>query len=116
IEPHVANKDTFLLAVLSGTTQSMLPPEGGFGAAEFSSANLQKIDSKEKLWSILAAMPDEAAPGIERMFDYLIKKALPALRSGLQQQAEQLPPDPGGRPSKWPSQEICLKICDKISA
>jgi len=116
LEPYIRKQDPFLIAILSGNSRAMMPPGQKFVSPEFSIENFEKISTKEKIFSLFAAMPDEAEPAIQDFFDHLLKRALPDQGKDLETLAAHRPHDPGGRPTKWPSEEVCRKICDKISA
>ena len=115
IAPHIENQDAFFLRVLSDSTRSIRPPGTDFAPAAFSTENLEKINTREKFLTMVGSMPEQAAPEIEGFFNHVMKEVLPSHRGALEKMAEQLPHNPGGRPSMRPSPEACLKICNKIS-
>jgi hypothetical protein len=117
IQPHLSGTDSFIVLLLSKITQDMNPmSEGSSLPIEFfNEENLGMIDSREKFYSMLADLPEEAAPEIEQFLNYALKKGIPSERSELQQLAKSLPASPGGAPPKMPSEAVCRQICDEIS-
>ncbi len=74
------------------------------------------IDTKEKMDSVLASLPEEGAPEIREFLEFLLKVYFPSQRAAAQELAKQLPHLPGGAPTKMPGPEVCWQICDEINA
>jgi hypothetical protein len=116
IRPYIRDKNPLLVALLSGAVQDMSPAsESGSFSPEYFNENAEKIDTREKMYSLFASLPDEAAQEFEQFLNNVLKKILPSQRLKLQQLAAHLPADPGGAPSKMPNKSDCRKICDYIS-
>jgi hypothetical protein len=74
------------------------------------------IDTRQKANAVLASLPQDATPQIERFLKFLLKEFLPNQRRAAQEFVKQLPQRrSGGAPSKMPSQAECLEICNEIS-
>ena len=74
------------------------------------------IDTKEKLSSSLASLPEESALEIEKALRFLLKEYLPSQREAAKQRTRHLPQRrAGGAPSKMPSSADCCTICDEIN-
>jgi hypothetical protein len=76
---------------------------------------LGMIDTRDKFDLVFAALPEEAAPEVERFLKFLLKEFLPARRLAAQKLVKALPQRrTGGRKSKMSSETKCRQICDEI--
>ena len=74
------------------------------------------IDTREKSDAVLASLPEDAAPEIERFLKFVLKEFLPSQRLAAQKLVKQLPQRRGGgAPSKMPSPAECRQICAEIN-
>jgi hypothetical protein len=74
---------------------------------------LAEIDTREKMASLLGRMP-EPEPSVLAGLLRSGKISLPTIRTVLIEGATQLPPDPGGRRQKFPTEEDRERVCTAI--
>ena len=74
------------------------------------------VDTKEKLRSVLAELPEDAGPQLEKFLLWLLKSWLPSMRANAQWMAKHLPQRrAGGPPKKMPGPAECRRICEEIN-
>jgi hypothetical protein len=74
------------------------------------------IDTREKSDAILASLPEDVAPEIEKFLKFVLKDFLPSQRLAAQELAKHLPQRRGGgAPSKMPSRAESRLICAEIN-
>jgi|SRR5579871_493306 len=82
---------------------------------EFFYEILGMIDTKAKSDAVLASLPEEAAPEIEKFLKFLLKEFLPTQRLAAQKLVKALPQRrTGGPKSKMPSEAKRRQICHEI--
>jgi hypothetical protein len=73
------------------------------------------IDSKTKVKSSLASLPDEAVPQIEAFLSFVRRDLFPTIRESMFSTGRLLPfRHIGGRPTTRPDDDTCREICKQI--